>query len=69
MRCKVSGDVVKAHGDACTNYIYKERLDGSFYCSYHKADIGSETCSTCVIRCIRSEQRREVDYAGKGVRI
>lgn len=57
-RCKGQG------GKTCSHWVYKFRLSGEFYCKYMSADVDSYTCETCRCRCIRSESRREVDYAG-----
>ena len=54
---------VGGHKSACENWRYKHRIEGEFYCLYYGATITSKTCEDCEIRCVRSESRKEVDYA------
>lgn len=64
--CKVNKKhCIGGHKTACTDWVYKYRIKDLFFCSYLGKQIDSEKCEGCVIRCLRSESRKEVDYARK----
>ena len=54
---------VGGHKTACNFWEYKHHISGEFYCLYYRARVTSVQCEDCEIRCIRSESRREIDYA------
>lgn len=62
--CRMNPERCKGqNGKTCADWVYKFRLSGIVYCKYMSADIDSGVCRTCRCRCIRSESRREIDYA------
>jgi len=62
--CKISGNATKSHKPSCVNYIYDKRLaeNKKFYCRGRLSFVTNKACENCLMRCVRSESRREVDY-------
>lgn len=62
--CKVNPDLCRGiNGNACKDWRYKNRLEGKFHCEYLSTFVDSTYCEDCGVRCIRSESRKETDYA------
>lgn len=62
--CKINPTLCRGrNGNACNDWKYKYRLDGDFVCEKDNLTKTSDDCECCVVRCIRSESRKEVDYA------
>jgi hypothetical protein len=64
--CRVNPKSCKGrNANACKSWKYKNRLDGKFVCTEKYAGfvINAEKCENCIIRCVRSESRKEQDYA------
>lgn len=54
---------VGGHKTACNLWEYKHRKQGKYFCRYLTTVVDSSYCEDCGVRCIRSESRKEVDYA------
>lgn len=51
------------HKTACKDWRWKFRKDGEYFCKHYKHSVNRKIfCRDCVVRCIRSESRKEIDY-------